>query len=60
MYEVIDGGGVGHGSRDMPVFGQSYKVKAGEYYGDMPYDSEAYVRVRILSLIEYLSRLQVK
>jgi len=60
MYEVIDGGGVGHGSRDMPVFGQDYKVEAGEYFIDVPYDAEAYVRMRILSLIEYLSRLQVK
>jgi mono/diheme cytochrome c family protein len=60
MYEVIDGGGPGHGSREMPIFGQDYKVKAAEYFVDIPYDSEAYVRMRILSLIEYLSRLQVK
>lgn len=60
MYEVIDGEGPGHGSRDMPIFGQDYKVKAGEYFVDVPYDSEAYVRMRILSLIEYLSRIQAK
>jgi mono/diheme cytochrome c family protein len=60
MYDVIDGGGPGHGSREMPVFGQNYKVKAGEYFVDVPYDPEAYVRMRILSLIEYLSRIQVK
>jgi len=59
-YEVIDGGGSGHGSRDMPVFGTDYKLKAAEYYGDMPYDPEVYVRGRILSLVEYLNRLQVK
>ncbi len=60
VYEVIDGAGVGHGSRDMPVWGQDYRVKAGEYYVDVPYDSEAFVRTRILTLSEYLSRLQAK
>jgi mono/diheme cytochrome c family protein len=60
VYEVIEGGGVGHGSREMPVFGQDYKVKAAEYYGDMPYDPEVFVRGRILSLIEYINRIQAK
>ncbi|MGL6108834.1 MAG: c-type cytochrome [Rubrivivax sp.] len=60
VYEVIDGGGVGHGTRDMPVWGQDYRVKAGEYYVDVPYDSEVFVRTRILGLTEYLSRLQAK
>lgn len=60
VYEVIDGGGSGHGARDMPVFGTDYKIKAGEYYGELPYDPEVYVRGRILSLVEYLNRLQTK
>jgi mono/diheme cytochrome c family protein len=60
VYEVIDGGGVGHGSRDMPVWGQDYRVKAAEHYVDVPYDSEVFVRTRILALTEYLSRLQAK
>jgi mono/diheme cytochrome c family protein len=60
VYEVIDGAGVGHGSRDMPVWGQDYRVKAAEYYVDVPYDSEVFVRTRILALTEYLSRLQAK
>lgn len=60
LYEVIEGAGTGHGSREMPIFGQSYRVRAGEYYADMPYDPEPFVRGRILSLIEYLNRLQVK
>jgi len=60
VYDVIDGAGVGHGSRDMPVWGQDYRVKAGEYYVDVPYDSEIFVRNRILALTEYLSRLQAK
>ena len=60
VYEVIEGAGAGHGGRDMPIWGQDYRVKAAEYYIDMPYDSEAYVRVRILALSEYVSRLQSK
>lgn len=60
VYEVIEGAGVGHGTRDMPVWGQDYRLKAAEYYADMPYDPEVYVRSRILALAEYLSRLQAK
>lgn len=59
-YEVIEGAGVGHGTRDMPIWGSDYNVKAAEYYMDVPYDREAFVRGRILSLIEYLNRLQAK
>lgn len=59
-YEVIEGAGVGHGTRDMPIWGQEYNVKAAEYYVDVPYNSEAYVRSRILALAEYLNRLQAK
>jgi mono/diheme cytochrome c family protein len=59
-YEVIEGSGVGHGTRDMPIWGQDYNVKAAEYYMDVPYDPQAYVRGRILALVEYLNRLQVK
>jgi hypothetical protein len=28
--------GVGHGTRDMPIWGQEYGVKAAEYYMDVP------------------------
>jgi len=59
-YEVIEGAGVGHGTRDMPIWGQDYSVKAAEYYMDVPYNPEAYVRTRILALVEYLNRLQTK
>lgn len=59
MYETIEGANVpSHGTRDMPVWGADYRIKAGEYYGEVPYDSDAYVRTRILALIEYISRLQ--
>lgn len=62
MYEVIDGRQqvAGHGSRDMPVWGREYRIEAGEYYQDFPYDPVLYVRARILALIEYIYRLQAK
>jgi mono/diheme cytochrome c family protein len=61
VYEVIEGADVpAHGGRDMPVWGRDYRVKAAEYYIDVPYDSEAYVRARILALAEYLNRMQAK
>ncbi|HSV82100.1 MAG TPA: cytochrome c [Ramlibacter sp.] len=61
LYEVIDGADVpSHGSREMPVWGRDYKIKAAEYYMDVPYDAEAYARTRILALLEYINRLQVK
>ena len=65
VYAVIDGRQAvkGHGSRDMPIWGRAYSTettRAGEHYGDMPYTMEMYVRARILSLIDYLNRIQLK
>lgn len=65
VYTVIDGRQIvkGHGTRDMPIWGKAYSmetVKADEYYAFAPYDMEMYVRARILALIDYLNRLQVK
>lgn len=65
VYAVIDGrqGVKGHGSRDMPIWGDRYSqenVKAAEHYVDMPYDMEMYARGRIIALIDYLHRLQAK
>jgi mono/diheme cytochrome c family protein len=62
MYDVIMGDKTtpAHGSRDMPAWGRGYRIQAGEFFVDVPYDPEAYVRVRVLSLIEYISRLQQK
>jgi mono/diheme cytochrome c family protein len=62
MYQVIDGRQFvpAHGSRDMPIWGEVYRAKAGESYMDVPYDPEAFVRTRILALIDYIHRLQVK
>lgn len=65
LYSVIDGREAitGHGDRDMPAWGDRYSsdsVKAAEYYMDVPYDAEMFSRARILSLIDYLSRIQAK
>lgn len=61
LYDVIDGQNVpSHGTRDMPIWGRDYKIQAAEHYMDVPYDAEAYSRARILALLEYISRLQVK
>jgi mono/diheme cytochrome c family protein len=62
LYETIDGTltVAGHGTRDMPTWGNVYRNRAAEYYIDVPYDPNAFVRARILALIEYVSRLQVK
>ncbi|MHB1188068.1 c-type cytochrome [Thiobacillus sp.] len=65
VYAVIDGREMvsGHGDRDMPAWGNRYSsdsVKAAEYYMDVPYDADMYARSRILSLVDYLNRIQVK
>ena len=62
MYEIILGETEipGHGTRDMPVWGKEYQMQASEYYRDMLYDPEVYVRAQILALIEYINRLQAK
>ena len=49
-----------HGTSDMPIWGTEYRIRAGEAYFDVPYDPETYVRVRILALTDYVSRLQQK
>jgi len=62
MYEVIEGSRdvPTHGTRDMPTWGFDYRVKAAEYYVDAPYNAEAYVRGKILSLIDFISRMQAR
>jgi mono/diheme cytochrome c family protein len=59
---VIDGRSqvTTHGSRDMPIWGTRYAVNAAEHFVDVPYDQEAYVRARILLLVDYLGRIQQK
>lgn len=62
VVETIEGGPsiTSHGTRDMPIWGAEYRLRAAEYYIDVPYDAEAYVRARILALSEYVYRLQAK
>ena len=60
---MIDGREVvkAHGERDMPVWGASYAAetaRAAEYFAEVPYNQEMYVRSRILALVDYLNRLQ--
>jgi mono/diheme cytochrome c family protein len=61
VYEFIDGTQVvrAHGTKEMPIWGTDYRVGA-EYYMDVPYGAEIYVRTRILALTEYVYRLQAK
>jgi len=50
----------GHGPRQMPVWGAHYNDRAREYFKGTAYDSEAYIRVRVLSLVDYLYSIQTQ
>lgn len=64
VYNIIDGRGAikGHGSSEMPVWGQEYAAKSvathGPFFGE--YYAEDVVRARILSLIDHINTLQDK
>lgn len=61
VFETIDGRNVvkTHGEGPMPIWGDRYKVEAGETGGSIPRGSDAeYVRGRILELTYYLQTLQ--
>lgn len=62
LYEVIDGRVLFpvHGTREMPIWGRVYQIEAADYYVDMKYDDERFTRTRILGLLDYLYRIQVK
>jgi mono/diheme cytochrome c family protein len=53
-----------HGTSEMPIWGRNYSNRGTEYLRGSPDSSpaavEAYVRVRLLALIDYLYRLQEK
>lgn len=53
---------VGHGSRNMPIWGDYYKEIAPSELNRSytKNDVRAFVRARILALVEYISRLQAK
>lgn len=57
-FQTIEGAGAGHGPREMPVWGMDYTVQATEQLPDLPYNQAMFVRMRIMALIEHLSRLQ--
>lgn len=63
VYQIIDGRKdiKSHGSRDMPIWGAAFKSETSVYFDqNSPYSSESIIRSRILALVEYLHRLQVK
>jgi len=63
VYDTIDSGVAvkAHGTREMPVWGSYYRAESGEHYADVEAEyNQAVVRARILSLAEYIYRLQGK
>lgn len=62
VFEMIDGRQAikAHGTRDMPIWGREYSIAAAEQHRDVDYDQDAIVRARILTLVEYLYRIQAK
>jgi mono/diheme cytochrome c family protein len=65
VYSIIDGADMidAHGTRQMPIWGQTYRLKAEENFFTwraFPWDAEPFVRARILAVTEYVARLQIK
>lgn len=63
LYEVLDGANVpSHGTRDMPVWGREYRIEEAQRLREARrhYDEPAVVRARILTLLEYISRIQAR
>jgi mono/diheme cytochrome c family protein len=64
IYEVISGAAevAGHGPRNMPIWGNYYNdqatIELNPSYRQS--DARAFVRARILALVEYISTLQPK
>src|SRR5664279_3185858 len=58
IYETIDGRKViaAHGTREMPIWGAYNRDELLDPY----YDPEAMVQTRILTIIDYLNRIQEK
>jgi hypothetical protein len=63
-YDVMSGAVdvVGHGPRNMPIWGNYYNAQAMSELGPSSRqgDVRAFTRARILALIEYVSILQAK
>lgn len=62
VYRVIDGREQmkGHGTREMPIWGQRFSAEGATVYDDYPFDAEVLVRSRILAVIDYLNRMQAR
>jgi hypothetical protein len=72
IYDIIDGRLEvrSHGARDMPIWGQRFSPppvpaapevnRVVPYFIDPIYDREPVIRTRILSVIDYLYRIQEK
>jgi mono/diheme cytochrome c family protein len=60
VYDIIDGVKPveGHGTRDMPVWGNVYMKQAPAFVS--PYAQAEFVTARILALIGYMDSLQAK
>ena len=60
VYEIIDGrqAVTAHGTRDMPIWGFLYSLE--QHVQGTAIDPDPIVRMRILSIIDYLSRIQQK
>ena len=62
VIETVRGAGKGHGTRDMPIWGKEYLIEESQRLREArgAYDAPAVVRARILTLLEYISRIQVR
>ena len=62
LIDVIDGRALikSHGLREMPAWGKRYAAIAAVNFADSPYDREAFIRGRVLILVDYLRRIQQK
>lgn len=60
VYQTIDGtqDAKAHGTKEMPIWGNRYRIEAGQGFYDAY--SDAYVHARILALTEYIYRIQAK
>lgn len=47
-----------HGPADMPIWGREYRAQTGKYHFEMPFEPESLMRARVLSVIDYIHRLQ--
>lgn len=58
VYQMIDGRSMipAHGTREMPVWGGVFALRANDGYG--PFNTETYVRGRIVEIVTYLESLQ--